>query len=117
MLGLDHEVDRRERHGRRLVGHHDHLGRPGEAGWDPHDARHLALGQSDVHVARSHDDVDRPHGLRAVGERGDRLRAPDPVHLVDARDGGRRERRRGHPTVGSRRHTQGQLAHARNPRR
>ena len=49
---------------------------------------------------------------RALGAARRRL-----ARLVDARDGGRREHRRGHPTVGSRRHTQGQLAHARNPRR
>ena len=54
------------------------------------------LAGGDVRVAGPDDHVDRADGLGAVGQRGDRLRAADPVHLVDADERGRRERGRGH---------------------
>ena len=50
------------------------------------------FGQRDVAVPGADDDVDRADGLGAVGQRGDRLRTADAVHLVDPDQRRRRER-------------------------
>ena len=49
---------------------------------DADEARHLALGLLHPQAAGTHDDVDGPDRLGAVGERGDRLRAAHAVDLV-----------------------------------
>ena len=102
VLGLGQEVDRHELGSSVLVGDHDHLRRAGAI--DPDDARHLALGRRHVGVPRADDHVDRPDRLRAVGHRGDRLGAADPVHLVDADERRRGQRDRAGPAVGVGRH-------------
>ena len=116
VLGLGEQVGGDELGRRVVVGDHDELRRPGDrVGAD--DARDLALGQRDVDVARPDDHVDGADGLGAVRERGDRLRATDPVHLVDPgeRRGGQRGRR--DLPVAAGRHTQNDLRHAGDPRR
>ena len=104
VLGLQDHVDRDEVGVDRGVGDHHDLRRPGERRRhaDPALAGHLALGHRHVHVARADDHVDRADRLGAVGHRGDGLRAADPVHLVDAGDGGGGQRHVRHPTVGAR---------------
>ena len=111
VLGLGHEVDGDEVGGGRFVGHHHQLRRAG-GGLDADHAGHLPLGQRDVDVARSDDDVDRPDGLGAVGHGGDGLGAADPVHLVDGQEGGGGQRGLGDGAVGAGRHAQGDLGHA-----
>ena len=58
--------------------------------------RRSRLATLDVGVAGPDDHVDRGDRLGAVGHRGDRLRAADPVHLLDAGEerGGEGHRRR-----------------------
>ncbi len=83
---------------------------------DADGAEHQPLGGGDVDVARADDLVDRGHGLGAVGERRDRLRAADREHAVHAGDVGRRE----HQLVeraARRRHDHDQLGHAGDDRR
>ena len=79
--------------GTRAVGDDHDLGRTRER-LDADRARDLALGEGDVAVPGADDHVDRADGLGAVRERGDRLRATDPVHLGDADQRRGRERRR-----------------------
>ena len=69
----------------------------------------LTLRGGDVGVPRADDDVDGPDGLGAVRERGDRLRAADAVHLVDAGECGSGQRRRGDCAVGTGRDAQRDL--------
>ena len=64
------------------IGDHQDLGRPGDH-IDADGAEHLALGGSDIGVARPHHLVDRTHCLGAIGEGGDRLGAADALDLVD----------------------------------
>ena len=55
--------------------------------------------------------------LGAVGHRRDRLRATDPVDLVDADERRGGERGGGDPAVGGRRHAEHELGHAGHPSR
>ncbi len=64
------------------VGDDQDLGRAGDH-VDPDLAEDPPLGRGDIGVARTDDLVDRRDRRRAVGERRDRLRAADPVDLVD----------------------------------
>ena len=94
-----------------VVGGDDDLGRAGD-GVDADVAEHQPLGRGDVGVAGADDLVDARHALGAVRHRGDRLRAADHEHAVDAgqprgRQRLRRRARRGHHD----------LAHARDARR
>ena len=105
MLGLGEQVERAAASGSapaeritvRSLG-------PGEA-VDADVAGHLPLGLLHPQAARPDDHVDRRHRLRAVGERGDRLRAAHPEHGVDlaqrARGEDRRVRRRPRRTTSS----------------
>ena len=119
VLGLHDHVDGGPRRRHRVVGHHDHLGRAGEGGRHADHAlrRHLPLGHGDVDVAGADDHVDRPDRLGAVGHGRHRLGAADPVHLVDAGDGGRGQGRARHPPVGPGRHAQHHLGDAGHPGR
>ena len=71
---------------------------------DADGAEDHALGGGDVGVARPHDLVHRRDRRGAVGERGDRLRAADPIDLVDAGDARGGEHQRVHLAFGRRRH-------------
>ncbi len=80
---------------------------------DADSAEHPPLGRRDIGVAGADDLVDRGDCLRAIGERGDRLRAADPVDLVHASDARRGEDERIDVAVG-RRHDHRQAAAARD---
>ena len=69
------------------VGDDQHFRRAGDH-VDADGAEHLALGGGDIGIARPDDLGDRPDRLGAVGKRGDRLRAADPVDLRHAGDVG-----------------------------
>ncbi len=116
VLGLREQIGGGEGGRHAAVGDDHHLGRPGER-VDADRARDLALGQRDVAVAGADDDVDRADGLGAVGERGDRLRTADAVHLGDTGQRGRRQRGRGHGAVGGRRDAEDHLVDAGELRR
>ena len=85
MLQLCRQVRGDEVRPRLAVSHDNDLSRSGDP-IHPHRSEHLFLGQGDVDVARSCDDVDARNARRAVGQRRDRLRAPDPIHGVHSRD-------------------------------
>ena len=83
-----------------VVGDDDQLGRAGDR-VDADVAEDQPLGGGDVGVAGAHDLVDARDALRAVGERGDRLRAADHEHARDAGEARGQQRlgrrpRRGH---------------------
>ena len=80
---------------------------------DADDSEHAPLGRRDIGVAGADDLVDRGDRLRPVGERGDRLRAADPIDLVHASDARRGERQGIDMAVG-RRHDHRQAAAARD---
>ena len=65
------------------VGDDQHFRRAGDH-VDADRAEHLPLGGRDIGIARPDDLGDRPDRLGAVGKRGDRLRAADPVDLRHA---------------------------------
>ena len=65
-----------------------------------------------VEVARPGDDVDARNGLRAVRERGDRLRTAHRVDLVDAADRARREDGRSGRALCRRRRADDHLPHS-----
>jgi hypothetical protein len=117
VLGLEDDVDGGELGADRAVGHDHDLGRTGEARRHADDAGHLALGERHVGVARADDHVDGADGLGAVGERGDRLRTADGVHLVDARDGSGGQDLVGQRAVLAGRHREDDLGHAGDLRR
>ena len=71
------------------VGDDQHFGRAGDH-VDADRAEHLPLGRGDIGVAGADDLGDRAYRFRAVGERGDRLRAADAVDLRTRRRGLRR---------------------------
>ena len=115
VLGLREEIHRHPVRVGAAVAHDHDLGRAGDH-VDADDAEHLPLGGGDVGVARADDLVHRRYRLRAVGERGDRLRAADREHAVDAAD----RRRREHELVAlaaGRGHRHDDFAHARHLRR
>ena len=99
VLGLDDDVDGGVGGRDRRVGDHDDLRRSGErrGHTDPALARHLTLGDGDVDVAGTDDDVDGRDRLGPVGEGGDGLGAADRVDGVGAGDGGGREHDVGRP--------------------
>ena len=68
----------------------------------PTDAEDAAFGRRDISVAGADDLVDRGDRRRAIGQRGDRLRAADAVDLVDAGDARRRQHQRIELAVGRR---------------
>jgi hypothetical protein len=74
----------------RLVGEDEHLGRTGDH-VDADLAEHQTLGGRHIGIAGSDNLGNRRNGLRAVGERGDRLRAADAIDLIDAGELGRRQ--------------------------
>ena len=113
VLGLREEIGGDELGGNAAVGHDHHFRRPGER-VDADDAGDLTLGRGHVRVPGPDDDVDRPDRLGAVRQRGDRLRATDAVHLVDADRSGGRERGSGTSAVGPGRHAQHDLGHPRD---
>ena len=83
MLGLGEEVGGDPVGVVVAVGDDQDLGRAGDQ-VDADRAEDQPLGRGDVGIARSHDLGDRRDGGGAVGQRGDRLGAADPVDLVDA---------------------------------
>ncbi len=74
------------------------------------------MAERDVRIARPDDHVDRSDRLRAVRQGRDRLRAADPVDLVDADEGSRRERGRGDTAVGVGGHAECELPDSRDLR-
>ena len=68
----------------RLVGDDQDFGRPRDH-VDADLAEHDTLGGGDISVAGTDDLGHRLDALRAIGERGDRLRAADAVDFIDAR--------------------------------
>ena len=85
MLGLGEQVGGDEGGIGGAVGEHDDLRGAGDH-VDADDAEHAPLGRRHIGVAGADDLADRRDGRRAIGERGDRLRAADAVDLVDAGD-------------------------------
>ena len=83
VLGLGEQVGGARGRVGGLVGDHEHLARPGGQ-VDRDAARDEQLRRGHPPVAGPDDLGDRRDRLGAVGERGDRLRAADRVHLVDA---------------------------------
>ena len=73
-----------------VVRQHDDFARPGDA-VDGDLPEHVLLRERDVLVAGADDDIDRLQPFDAVGERRDRLRAAETVHLGDAEFVARRE--------------------------
>ena len=94
------------------VGEDHHFARPRDH-VDADDPEHPPLGRRDIGVAGADDLVDRGDCLRPIGERGDRLRAADPVDLVHAGDARRGQRQRIDAAV-RRRHDHRQAAAARD---
>ena len=94
VLGLGEEVRRDATGVGGRVGDHDDLARAGGQ-IDPHATRDEQLRGRHVRVARPGDRVDGRNRLRAVGERGHRLRAADRIDLVDPELPGDDERRLG----------------------
>ena len=116
VLGLGEEIRGDPlRIGRRVGDHHD-LARPRDH-VDAHVAEHPALGQRHVDVARPHDLVHAPDGLRAVGQRGHRLGAADPVGLGHSRHASGGEHGGVERLVGDGRRDEHDLLHARHARR
>ncbi len=89
MLSLRKEVRRHKARVGARVSEDDNLRGPGDH-VDADDAEHPPLRRRDVGIAGPDNLVDRGDGLRPVGECGDRLRAADPIDLVDANDARRR---------------------------
>jgi len=85
VLGLGEEVRRDKTGIRRTVSQYNQLARAGQH-VDPHRAVDLALRFRDVGVARPGDHVHPGNRPGAVGERRDRLRAPDAEDPRDSRD-------------------------------
>ncbi len=94
MLGLGEHVQRGEMQRAALLPviqlgldggaeHHEQVAGAGEA-VDADGGGQLVLGLLHVQVAGADDDVDALHGVGAVGERGDGLRAAHAVHALDA---------------------------------
>ena len=115
MLGLRQEIGGDEARIGAAIGEDDDLGRAGDH-VDADDAEHPPLGRRDIGVAGADDLVDRRDRLRAIGERGDRLRAADAIDLIDAGDARRGEHQRIDMAV-RRRHDHRQPAAARDLRR
>ena len=86
MLSLHDDVDRRPLRGSRAVGDDDDLGGAGERGRNADNAAHFPLGDRDPLAAGADDHVDFRDALGPVRHRRDRLRAADPVDLVDLGD-------------------------------
>ncbi len=82
VLGLGEQVQPQRLRVGALGEDHREVARAREA-VDADVARHLALGLLHPQAARPDDHVGGRHRLRAVGERGDRLRAAHPEHGVD----------------------------------
>ena len=79
-----------------LVGDDEHFRRPGDH-VDADRAENTALGGGDIGVSGPDDFRDGRNGLRAIGQRRDRLRAADAINFVDARElGGGKHQRRDH---------------------
>ncbi len=115
VLGLRQQVGGDQRRIGGVVGDDDDLGGAGGIASNlPLDG---PLGQRDVGVAGTDDHVDRSDGVGPVGERGDRLRATDPVDVVDAGERRGGERGVGDRPVAARRDAQRDLADPGDPGR
>ena len=86
MLGLQNHIDGGEISWIGAVGDHDHLGWPGKGRRDADRAGDLLLGERDIDVARTDDDIDGPNRLGAMRDGADRLRPADRHDLVGACD-------------------------------
>ena len=85
------------------VGEDQHFGRPGDH-VDADLAEHHALGRRHIGVAGADDLGDRRDGLRAIGQRRNRLRAADAIDLIDAGELGRGQHQRVEFAIGRRHH-------------
>ena len=93
VLGLREEIGRDPVRVGVVVGEDQHLGRPGDH-VDADRAEHQPLGGRHIGVAGADDLGDRRDRRGAVGERRHRLRAADPIDLVDAGELRRRQHQR-----------------------
>ena len=117
MLGLQNHIDGGEISWIGAVGDHDHLGWPGKGRRDADRAGDLLLGERDIDVARTDDDIDGPNRLGAMRDGADRLRPADRHDLVGACDLRRREHDVGDLAIRAGRDTHDDLFNARHPRR
>ena len=74
------------------------LGRPSDH-VDANGAENPPLGRGHISIARTDDLGDWGDGLSPISQRRDRLRAPDPINLIDAGELGRRQNKRIDPTL------------------
>ena len=117
VLGLQNHIDGGEISWIGAVGDHDHLGWPGKGRRDADRAGDLLLGERDIDVARTDDDIDGPNRLGAMRDGADRLRPADRHDLVGACDLRRREHDVGDLAIRAGRDTHDDLFNARHPRR
>jgi hypothetical protein len=119
VLGLHHQVESGIFGRGAAVGHHHHLGGPGEGGGDTDGALfgHQPLRRGDIEIAGPDDDVHRTHALRAVGQGGDGLRPTHGIYLVHPGYSGGRQYGRRHSGVRPRRGAHRHFFHTRHQRR
>ena len=110
------EVERRQLGVRRPVADQHQLARAGDDPVQANVSVDLALRLGDVTVPGAGDDVDRRHALGPVGERPDRLRAADRVHLLNPDRGARGQHGGGGPPGRPRRRDDDDPADPREPR-
>ena len=112
MLGLRQKIGRDPVGIGVAVGQHQHFGGARDH-VDADLAEDLPLGRGDIGIAGADDLRHRLDRLRAVSERGHRLRAADAVDFVDAAELRRRQHQRIELAVG-RRHHHDDARHARD---